>query len=731
MGDSIKLLVEKLIEGNAKMLLLSKQMYQQVKKKESESLQNLTNSEQSSEPSNRKLQSHKESMVGLDAAIEKKEAENRAANGKVNQVVAIDSPQSPELPNAKIERKESLQILFCPPIWKPPDAESRVVTSPTPPKPSESFESHSATTQGDFIGSFHSSLKQKKQPPPKPPDVEVEPSGFDQPTKVHSRRESPVKPPDRSVALDKGGYVGADVERRMIRTKLLRPQPSLEPPDADQLAASLHEPSYLNGGGYEKLCVIAMDGEKDLEKARVKWVIYALDIPLNLMIHMHKSVPLIFHSNRGGHVSSSGQHTSSLLSYMSPNRHHLPSDLHHVNTFEVARWAGIGVLGLNQFNSSNWDFALVHFKRKGETGLSDIITGNSVFRRFVQQREFTYNLKWLIWMNGNYGFQGCKHFDYYDLLELKDVNYKNLIAENETVVIRINGVSDDSHVPLFGVLCKFKDVQVENKWMGKYYRVVVTLMHKHGVCDDMLKIIQCLGDIGAPEYILKIVKKYFEMGIKSLEKNITPIMRLTLHKANFPPMFVIDEMLTPLNLEECDYKWETHECCWKGFPSLYSLLNFVYDRGKFWRILLGASNHNLDTITRSLQICKQWLLVELIRQDPRELNFPMAATICDYCLNGLLIFHGLFNFVFDRGKVRWMQISTLRTRLFLRRWELIETWIKRWTLKLSPNQRKERELGMMRWTSDDVHESEYYKGGVSEGIIFIGELVILWGHFVT
>ncbi|PNX86683.1 hypothetical protein L195_g042764 [Trifolium pratense] len=109
-------------------------------------------------------------MAGLDAAIEKKEAENRAANVKVNQVVAVDSPQLPELPNAEIERKESLQILFCPPIWKPPDAESRVVTSPTPPKPSESFESHLATTQGGFIGSFHSSLKQKEQPPPKPPD---------------------------------------------------------------------------------------------------------------------------------------------------------------------------------------------------------------------------------------------------------------------------------------------------------------------------------------------------------------------------------------------------------------------------------------------------------------------------------------------------------------------------------------------------------------------------------
>ncbi|PNX59045.1 hypothetical protein L195_g059490 [Trifolium pratense] len=42
-------------------------------------------------------------MAGLDAAIEKKEAENRAANVKVNQVVAVDSPQSPELPNAEME----------------------------------------------------------------------------------------------------------------------------------------------------------------------------------------------------------------------------------------------------------------------------------------------------------------------------------------------------------------------------------------------------------------------------------------------------------------------------------------------------------------------------------------------------------------------------------------------------------------------------------------------------
>ncbi|CAJ2655860.1 unnamed protein product [Trifolium pratense] len=53
-----------------------------------------------------------------------------------------------------------------------------------------------------------------------------------------------------------------------------------------------------------------------------------------------------------------------------------------------------------------------------------------------------------------------------------------------------------------------------------------------------------------------------------------------------------------------------------------------------------------------------------IRQWNPGFYFPMAATMCDYCWNGLLIFHGLFIFVFDRGKVGWMQISTLRTRLF-------------------------------------------------------------------
>jgi hypothetical protein len=53
-----------------------------------------------------------------------------------------------------------------------------------------------------------------------------------------------------------------------------------------------------------------------------------------------------------------------------------------------------------------------------------------------------------------------------------------------------------------------------------------------------------------------------------------------------------------------------------------------------------------------------------IRQwDPGELKFHMIVTTCVYGWNGLISFHGLLNFVFDRGKFDGFKFSTLRTRL--------------------------------------------------------------------
>jgi len=46
-----------------------------------------------------------------------------------------------------------------------------------------------------------------------------------------------------------------------------------------------------------------------------------------------------------------------------------------------------------------------------------------------------------------------------------------------------------------------------------------------------------------------------------------------------------------------------------------------------------------------------------------DFNTPMIATKCDHCWSRLLIFHGLINFVFDRGK---FPSSDLRTSLFFK-----------------------------------------------------------------
>ncbi|MCI37674.1 hypothetical protein A2U01_0058898, partial [Trifolium medium] len=70
------------------------------------------------------------------------------------------------------------------------------------------------------------------EPPPYP-------SVADQPVMVFSRQEPPAKLPDRSVALNMGGYTRADAERRRIHMNFLRPPPSAEPPDADRLATAL------------------------------------------------------------------------------------------------------------------------------------------------------------------------------------------------------------------------------------------------------------------------------------------------------------------------------------------------------------------------------------------------------------------------------------------------------------------------------------------------------------
>ncbi|PNX86798.1 hypothetical protein L195_g042880 [Trifolium pratense] len=58
----------------------------------------------------------------------------------------------------------------------------------------------------------------------------------------------------------------------------------------------------------------------------------------------------------------------------------------------------------------------------------------------------------------------------------------------------------------------------------------------------------------------------------------------------------------------------THECGWKGFPLLYSLLDFVYNRGKLCELLSDDRNHKLEVITQSWQIFMQCLFFRFMSE---------------------------------------------------------------------------------------------------------------------
>ncbi|PNX75347.1 geminivirus rep-interacting motor [Trifolium pratense] len=108
------------------------------------------------------------------------------------------------------------------------------------------------------------------------------------------------------------------------------------------------------------------------------------------------------------------------------------------------------------------------------------------------------------------------------------------------------------------------------------------------------------------------------------------------------------------------------------------VLHLVYDRRKPWKIICDASNHKLDAKARSLEIDVQWLLFGFLSQTQvyQVLNVMSVSKLVPSWLSKLMslpstcywrvifIYHGLLNFVFDRGKLDGCKISTLRTRLF-------------------------------------------------------------------
>jgi hypothetical protein len=233
--------------------------------------------QKSSEPSNQNLQSHKESMAWLDAAIEKKEADNRAVNVKENQVVVIDSPL-PEPPNAFPPAKVLWEPELANDVLKMATMASQVARDPTPfrPRPKPPDRRYSVELLDP---------NSQEQPPSETTD-----SG--QPATTLLRRVPlPPEPPDD----------GAQAVVLLSSPQLLEP-----PPDtASRVAKTPQSPAanFDSGSGKgnkkmeEYLCLVTTEGEKNPEEIRVKWAFDELSILLNPMVHIQGNICLLGNIN--------------------------------------------------------------------------------------------------------------------------------------------------------------------------------------------------------------------------------------------------------------------------------------------------------------------------------------------------------------------------------------------------------------------------------------------------
>ncbi|CAJ2645212.1 unnamed protein product [Trifolium pratense] len=541
---------------------------------------------------------------------------------------------------------------------------------------------------------------------------------------------------------------------------------------------------------------------KDLETLWVKWVIYAVDISLNLMGNMHKSVPFILHNNRVVQVSSSGQHTSSLLSHMSPNKHHLPLDLHHVNIIAIHVFPLIGglvisliLMGQAQYCKESavwvnfeWDilsktnflkeeFVLANSfvdvqVRASENGVCHnnffTLTDISILASFIDispqypgvfdspvplsyqfSLMFELNPYWLSDAKGVHIISPNKerivdlygyHCMYFMGIGIHEVNH--LVYGIHTYAFRSGGV-----IPLiirivaasdrFSCLCWSKfaiflfmnPLEKLREYMSvleveEYTRLVIIIHHimqpsvdrynngnEINVClwsslvdrNDLLPT--TLIEMLMQSWNLEGMKVGFALGIMGSHAFIQwdpgELMILIATKIKSSTMVISWD---PGKFNTLMTK-NAYQCCLRSALPLpiYDLLNLVYDRGKVW----------LKSI---------WVLIMLVYDRGKF----WSSSIWVQIRFNLSIFNDSISMYFSSELAdhlaarRVIETSpNLEDKVVFKGVVLIETLIKRWALKLSPNQRKERELGMMRWTSDDVHESGCYKGGVSKGIIFI------------
>ncbi|PNX86387.1 hypothetical protein L195_g042465 [Trifolium pratense] len=327
-------------------------------------------------------------------------------------------------------------------------------------------------------------------------------------------------------------------------------------------------------------------------------------------------------------------------------------------------------------------------------------------------------------MIGNYANKVSKYDDPYVLSKLKYFNYKDLVAEDETMVTRVNGVLGDSQISInrptkfkwevrihvfknyqfsgniiiipsyslmytvmvamvvpipealdyvfrkqVNVFNNYSDMQLRGQVDNnvRFYFLPISAVysgwqtlnfwvHKieegktNSLSINLMKFmtkISNLGHFSKPQVAAD--KENYNFAIVLIMKNLKKLRDylLGLKVEKYTRVIIIIHHMMQPSLDIYNKGKEINVCSLRSLVDKIELLSsaLVETLAQFaWIEMLMQSSEGMKIGVVLGIMCRYGF----IQWDPGELNFLIATD--DYCLGGLLTFHGWFNFVFDRGK---------------------------------------------------------------------------------
>jgi len=341
-------------------------------------------------------------------------------------------------------------------------------------------------------------------------------------------------------------------------------------------------------------------------------------ITLYLMGHMHKYLPSILQSNSLLHMSSSGQHTISLLFHAPPNEYSLPAMCHA------------------KCNMS-WD----NFINKNQVQTNIGLLQNE-FRWMVIGYNVSAAQIWrTIKTKATYSANAA---------ESSEARYSGFYSINKSnkLILRVKSLIDESSKflsPSLVIRLATLTINLVMKHKWKAGNPLMSGIRQQGILVELFKCFRIMFDT-AMILSLEVLRSFLSPCDDSLvlpigEKMHVYVVGFYDHKSPFWETTLIEK----------DRKYEhvsrTHPACIQIEANLHDLV--------VWNAMLCGYESKVHFVPffNMITWCSSFFMSQ---QDSREFNFPMVVTVNEICWIMFFTLNGLLNFVFERsnfGAKKW------------------------------------------------------------------------------